>query len=1678
MQPTQPGFFARNFGSAAVKIATMRSPTEKRIDLANTRLGSLIEDLSKKTFESLAKDKDSLFLKSGGPQIETALKELTEHVFITFATEGIENPENLSEDELADHFITAIIKKAITNFPAKPDRPTKEHFIKIANDLLNAAFPDGVNDSKLPLLVRKLLSKDAWGHGIVSWFAKGKLGIDQELTWEGLSALFAEHLKSIYDSIENTKECHIAEEKDPGANEFIEKCIAKLDLKTKGISNLTFQIASLNDSSNQFVNSFLSRLLRGEIRREEDKELLTNARSWLIDSIKSSLRAIYTNIFAPVPGQTDVSRRCEFAERITTLASKHAPEMAKELRTIDSLSPSDIEALKASWLLDPAKADFRPSLTAAQPDEIKDLMKRISASIALKEILQHEMRPEQLKKLLPPFLSAEDALGLLYWHLAPYVIEVTAQLDEVENASKAAQKRLQDVESWITLALEKGRELLESKAKANTLQLTGYGFLDRLICHVLNRTNVPESFEAKNYIDNQIKNISCLILATAIPGSENITESQLANLMNSILKEGQKKVLELITMNVSDPEAETQFILQASKTILEKVLNQELFEKLLPPSLRNGKLWDELALLLANYFKELYLETKSIARKPALSIKEPALCSLVTSLEQMILKKLETPLEAQNGSKDQLFTYFIRGEGFIDLVKLALPPLLETFVAYHFNPKDGKTSEQLASALFVQVAAVADAGFDRVDAYESVENKPGWLYDAGFREEHFKAYKQKHNIPESAPLPVREFLLNDVAEKCVAALLPEPLIKEFIQSDLWSSYLQKLLVHISYGYIKDAYDYSHAMRQLVTTDDKTTDELLKGLQSYLGKQLETLLAASQPQEKSWVDWLKSVSRLVFSPENDTLLHKITPHIYFRAMGFIFSNANSVPGAQSDNKTDNLLILFAPIAKEAQELFLALNSKKSDGDKRLELGISEADIQSYVRTTGNYGYTQSSLAYWCAAKKAINRLFTDEQWKAFIPEVLQSILTKETAASFLQTAYEMVHKTQLVLQDREEKGLQLVRNEAGLETFMRDYFATNIIELLETLGNGPEPLNRTLPTLIDTFLKQCCLDKKTAVAPIRDALIDRLVFTSAGKILSDKASVLEQAKRLVKSYNQGHKSGDNLPAATLLINTLLPEEVLSTPLAKIIVSDMVKSEIAGLIGEIQESQEKFLKSGKEAKQYLDSLEGMPPFLTDIITSLEETIDDYTKPGAKKIVDNFPDYINNLLKEAFGDAELSPIIKTAAKNMIYIILQDALTPSVGQTVELKILDIAAALASSYNPQDMKATSAAWLKVLVPENRLKGLLPPFLQKTVTYEKLVKWFFEPYVKQIEEQLKKTKEEIEKPDNYNASRLNDWLTKFLLDHTSPFATKRGLFGQEGVVREMERTILMTLDPEKDQELNGPAGAYLKASVRQITEALEAQGILDPHFLSEALAFSLDGPMTAPADFTARAKETLLAKVFPKGKESLLVPDVAKDLVWKKISDAVEKLISDLQDPHRRMLRIIDLLIPFTSKDDKLVGQRQQVIEDMRLELEAGKVDPHFETKTEAMFKRYMVDAAVAQADLSIQETNLWAPLKWIARQIVKALAYLAMRFSLRNRIYSFIKDSTNNDKIRNVIWSFLNFTPPAQARPGPVVQDALKGKVKTTLSNQKLAPWILQGFLASKFTDYMDNKNLVDILT
>lgn len=1740
-QPTsQPSGFMASLGGFILGYATSHEKTDatkRKINWEITPVGQLINDFSRQATQKIVEQAKNTFVAGGAGHIEQALKDMLGEVFLTFATKGVAHPENLTHDQLADHFIASIITIIATEFKTKPEVATKQHFINIADKLLKEAFPKELEDPHLPKALREILT----GKGMYAWAASYFIDTKQ-FNWNQLVALFAEHLEAIYKSLSNPQTLVVDEGKFPGVVNFVLKLVNQADSSSKEVTQTKLDIPLLNKDSNVFLNQFLTRLLRNDIKYQEDIPVLNEARSWLVTEIKTGLQAVVITLLEPQEGQTPQERRFQIAERLLAKANSSLPEIVNVQKVIQTLDEAQLKDLLKKAEGEKEKGFFheriKAALTkidAAKPEEkgqlldmTRKLLLEINSYLFIESLLAKELDLTKLQKLLPPSLPLKVALEQLYDFLSPFVQELVNQWKSVSEKGGTSEQALKgqggaEISGWIEKILKITKKMVETKAEAGTLQPSGFQFLDEMLCHVLKPTGVQSLIEAKDFADALLKELITIIVFKAIEknrkGNEPLAKT-MATIVNNVLEAGQKAISDLgdvkkataITKELCEakalalgmklkPEDLAQekladtfsflFLVERSRQIISSVIGKELFNELLPTFLRDFSLWESGTELFAAYLKGMAAQAEQIQMAAAsgkLELKVPEVRALVHAGVVKLLEKIKAPTQAET-TFEQIKAQVLQGSALQSLVTKLVPTFCESVLAYHLNPTAAMTAEARAAQLFLSCMSVSQAGFDEIEQFEAAPNKQQWLEQHELTGKVLEEYRKLHDIAPDVPLDVREFLLRKTSKKLVDTLLPKALSEQLIPKEFAIFNIQQQLANLCFDYLKQAFDYAHGMKALASGAGGEP-QMMKGLDTYIQKQLQTLLAAAKSEEASWMQKVVQKIYATQDPSQKAMLHQFAGNLLFGGLGFIFANAKTEKG--------NLLTLLAPIARTGQKSFHTLNEKRAPKEIITLLKITDEQIRLYLQAIGKpipanqaivyEALNVRQLAYFVTARSGLDQLFNEEQWKALIPEFMRPLFTKETAATFACPIIEMIHDVQELMQKYSSVGLRLAGNEEGLKEYVNKKVSSSISEFLMEMGASEEPLSKALPPILDNLLKQIFVDESTSFGDMRNLLVSRAVYTVVERLLADPKTIIPKLEGLVESFEKG-----NAPAtATLLINTAFPKELYELPLAKIIVDEIAAPEITEDLMQVQKSIKRIQEQGKEAKAFLEKLDGVPALLQDMLTSLDSTLDEMAESQTEQISDDLPKFVDDQLKLVLKSPKLAPLAKEALHSILFICLKQAIAPKKpGQTVQERALEVMGEFITLFNKESTEEVGIAWLNTLLPANTLQNLLPEFLRKAITHKNLVRWFFKPYVKQVQDTAEKVRLEAAATPKESLQVLQPKMQKYAKDwfisFTKPTATKRGLTGYEGVVHDIEKKVLEKLE-EKDPLIGKNLDTYVDATVAQIMQTLETGGRLRADYLADGLISALpklkaDAPRSpdmpaTPEAFNKQAAQKLLNMLFPNGKEGLAVPDLAKRAVWNKLEKAVEALFADLTTKDRRLLFTLDRLVPFTTDDKKVIGRRRQEIEDMRLTLQSEQPDRDFMKKAEQMVKDYTIEAAVHEAEKKMDESSLWGPFKWIAKQAVKLTTYVAMRFSVSDRIFSFLKDDKSDGQIRNFLWNFLSFPPAAVPKQKERLKQELAEKIDIACSDTELLPWILRWPLSSAMADYYHDKNFVQLLS
>lgn len=1656
--PTQSTGIVGWFGSKIIGMATAHegaSLRDRKIDLSTKECGKVLQDISKQITSNLVAELKSSFVTGGQAHLQQTIEDMLGEVFAKFAVRGVQNPELLTDEELTDHFLASIIGIMQKEFAS--EKETKAHFKSIADELLVTAFPQRLKDPHLPKALRDILSDS----GTYSWarYYDSRL---KAFNWDSLVTLFSNYLEQIYNCLQKPPVQLLDQSHLPGGKELAEAIVAKLEVASTEASLADTKIPMLNNESNAFVKRFLNRLLHQKIHSESDKKVLTDARAWLLATMRQSIEAVLATILLPMDKETPKEYRERLIEKLLTKARPALSSMMSQVRTINVESKEKIEARVDAALkkleLAPFHTVLKKAKDAKEINEARSLLCQCESYLVVAKLLIQEVDLARLKKLLPQFLTVERVLEQLNSLLSPYVLEIASQCVDITKQAEECREGLKgdggdEIAGWIDRMVKVASGTLEIKAQAHSMTPTGFQFLDEMICHALKKSSNEAVIEEKKYIDSEIKDIVTVVVFKAIQShrkkGEKASET-LALLANSVLDKSREVVDLLIQKKKSGEKVdEKNYFIEQAQKILSQIIPEERLNSLLPPFLRGFKLWDTAADYLATYLKGVYVQTERSERSfEPLKVKELA------SLRDEAVKTLK--IKFQEAAKGKgIMASLLKGKTIETLALKALPQIVEAILAFHLNPTRAIKSEVRAADLALKMMGIMQMGFTFADEYAKSKDKDAWLDDHGITREQLEAFRKSQDLETLTSDDIKTYFLHLATIELMQVILPPELEKQLIPEEFASFGIDKQIGSLIFGYLKQAYGYT---QNIAAFGGK---ESLKGLDSFVQEKLQSFATAKKKGVGTWQD--KFLAELLShkGEGQEALIQKFTQNAVFAVFGFFTANATS--------KGTNLLELVSPLMQRMQETFHVLNEPKSNGKGKLaKLKIEAADIKEYFKVTGKDAKEQdhNQIAYYVSGKRALYDLFSDAEWAALFPEFMGPIITREAVAAFTCSLSKLVHDVQKVLQTRAEHGKRL----SG-ELKANDYVDAKVVGEIRTaireVGDKKEPLASTLPPVLDALMKQALGDQKTAFGDIRDLLVERFVYSLMDVLFTSKETIVTRIVEFVRVF----QTGNDFAASETLLKLLLPAELFELPLADVVLKETVLPEVTTKCIEVRQSIDRLNQMGSQAKTYLDGLPGTQELMRDVMKSLDETID--SLPDQKQpLSDTLPKAFDDQLKLMLKNGALRPLAKQAMKSIVLILFQQLLTPDAGESYEEHVMKVAATLLNDFNSANLEKTGNQWLKILIKDDTLNELLPEFLRGVVTTEKLVSWIFLPYVQQVQKTVQQVARESVIPISQDTQKLQNYLKKYLLAAKGPTATKRGLSGYEGIVSQIEKYLLGTLD-DKDSKVGATLSTYLDVTCKQVTEALEKQGFLDKNFLAGGLISSCPSlDSTHPdKDFNKNAAQLLLKKIFPEGVNSLLVPDVVKETVWNKVTKAIEELLADLTTSDRRLLFTIKRLIPQTTSDPKEIGKRLQEVEDLKT------TDPHFAKTAENLVKKYTREAAIHQVDIQIQNSKMWGPFKWLARQAVKVVTSLIMRFSMQNSVYNFLKDEHTDGKMRAFIWSFVNYTPQPQTATDETLKKELKDKVTAALTTTKLASWPLQSAIASGTAGYIVGKNFLDFL-
>ncbi|MBA3236915.1 MAG: hypothetical protein H0T62_01010 [Parachlamydiaceae bacterium] len=688
----------------------------------------------------------------------------------------------------------------------------------------------------------------------------------------------------------------------------------------------------------------------------------------------------------------------------------------------------------------------------------------------------------------------------------------------------------------------------------------------------------------------------------------------------------------------------------------------------------------------------------------------------------------------------------------------------------------------------------------------------------------------------------------------------------------------------------------------------------------------------------------------------------------------------------------------------------------------------------------------------------------------------------------------------------------------INSLLREFLTTkvnvNIKQIRETL------VKRAVYLIISEFLKPAEKDENGNV------------ILSATK--SSVVNIRQKLISILNEYHP-KVSGNQHDIAQKIVDEILPKETWETIFTNKDEEFVTRESIIKMVEEsfvndtckkIIDLQSKHIKAitiieklDKASGLQEGKFGGLAKVVGTICASIDSTIDEYSEKKGK-IFDQ-PLLFNEIAKDLLRDETTSGIIKESAHALVNICVAQLFLVKKGESPEKKLLEVLARMIEAYDAQDLTKTAASWLKEVVPEKLRKALLPEFLHDVITHEFLAEAIFKEYMVQIDDVATKIQPLVDIDDS-NVLKMQNYVKEKLVALKN-VNSRDGLSGYGGFVNDLEKVFLEVLggDYNSDGKLKdlGPfLIKILNANITQIMTQPNVVGILDSEtFLSEALAAAL--PMLGSMDdaegyveltddqledltpttlkklgitllqnedendeafkarirkwhFEVKSGEMLAEIMFPgKGASFLLVPEIAQEITWNNVVEALGNQVGRVTNKDSRILLAINLL-GGGQEDEEVDLEDIAAYKDLEEHLIDNKNLVGKETIAEGLFKKRLKTKVMKEIDAYFATWSPWlAPITWLARMFTKIVVSMILYFGVSQQAWDFVSSAESDEKLRRMIWKFLSFTKayhPKEVDSNELNKD-LTTKVKKVMEDLNLLDnlqWFVGPRAAAVFKD------------
>lgn len=1079
-------------------------------------------------------------------------------------------------------------------------------------------------------------------------------------------------------------------------------------------------------------------------------------------------------------------------------------------------------------------------------------------------------------------------------------------------------------------------------------------------------------------------------------------------------------------------------IKEKTKALFGNILPKKDADLLLSKTLQNKGIWDLVSDGLLSPYLHVFYHNKSVGSQETLNA-----LSLQPLVDKYLpeLKKMLINFKTENAIADGLLGGLFGEGGIVNkLFDDAVHPLLMSILAYHVNEKDGVKSEERSAELFWKVLTTI-----------------------------WKSHKEIENLGNNPSTDNVTAIIKKGSSELTDIIIPIELWNKYVPNESQLHLKRQDFIDLTEKLLIGAHAHFAHLETLTKNGEANLGKQQHlGINSFLKSRVADALQVPKKDRKQkeepegnqsevthnkWIDTVKNNILKMNEADPEKPLNWFIEALSYGIADFLLLSKSE---ESNGDILGNLEQKLGEVAGMVKKLFDAID-KPDDGLKE----ITREEKQKYFKMILKQDFEDATaeetlkadyyeLIIWVSTKRAIDIIVTDEEWdKIIFPKetennrdivkLTKKFITKDLAAGFIAPILkEVYHLRNQLQEDAQVVKEKMIQKDPALAKFAEIPLIQNLNDFISKLGQDPDDL-KTLSPFLRTLLVKLFSTKNDDIKNLKERVIEQAVYVLMGQLINldnPKSSTIinDKINALVSKYTASSDpeiaKANDLAIANELF-TVVPEEFwdqyFTGLIGSVVTREAVIDAIVPFISLTRASIGILERETAQAEAFINKIDTKNEIakqIKDGITTIEKMIDDIGN-GKEKVAQKQPELIQNILKKGCKSEVTSPLIKKAIRSLLYVGVHRLLKDEKNELSQEKVMKVFGKIIDILQPGNTtKASATELIKLILPVEMLKTHLPEFLQKSITHEKIVEWFLEDYITEIEK-INKAADSYElNGEDEPIGRLQKWIKGQLIGQFK----NEDIFGEEGsLLRGAEGKLLN----EEKTELT--FGNYVDRIVDQVLKLPEAKKFLNTNFLSYALNESLtdiDDVELPEGDFAKLASEKLLSVIFsgatpvagqpqmPRLANITGIPTMAQNKAFDLTKDGVEKLINNFTNRNERIVFLTGLFAPTDSpvRAKKLKSLEQQI------DKKNGVInEPVFLKQSKKLFKSNLVNFVKRQVDAYIDDKKWSKPLTAIAKFFLNIVVSIAMHISIKHRVWNFVSNEQNDKKIRKLIWKFTD---------------------------------------------------------